>query len=115
MTVRPGSGSGSDGSVDRANLGRRKVLARLEGDSRPFRQLVEPHRAHVIASKRVALAVLAEKRSHASVPLELCDGAAHTSCPTCFKRCRRVCTRAAMSSALTASRALIDLALIRRL
>lgn len=69
---------------------------------------------HITATKRAGLAVLAEKCSHASVPLELCDSAAHTSCPTCFKRCRRVCTRAAMSSALTAS-PLIDLVLIRRL
>ena len=110
----PGGGRGSDGSANWANLGCRKVLARLEGNSRPFRQLMEPHAAHVSASKRIALPVLAEKRSHSSVLLESRNGAAHTSCPACFKRCRRVCTRAAMSSALDPP-LLIDLALIVRL
>jgi hypothetical protein len=72
----------SDRRADRANLRRRKVLAGLEGDRRPFRQVVEPHAAHVSASKRVALAVLAEKRADSSVFPKLRDGAAHSWCPT---------------------------------
>ena len=63
-SVRKGdSHQESDLSCDQANTGRRKLFVRLEGDSRPFRQLVEPHLAHVIAAKGVVLAVLAEKRS----------------------------------------------------
>src|SRR5260221_13623520 len=98
--------------ANRAHTGRRKVLVRLERDRCAFSQVVEPHIAHVVASKRVALAVLAEQR--AVVAPELRDAAGHTSCPTCFRRCRKVCTRAAMSAALTGS-LLIDWALSRRL
>lgn len=72
----------SDRRADRANLRRRKVLARLEGDRRSFRQVVEPHAAHVSASKRVAFAVLAEKRADSSIFPKLRDGAAHSWCPT---------------------------------
>src|SRR5256885_16149838 len=88
--------AGLGGGAERANLGRRKVLARLEGDSRPFRQVVEPHPAHVSAPKHIAFAVLAEKRSHSSVLLDLRYGPAHRLCPICLRRCRSAYTRAAM-------------------
>src|ERR1035437_764211 len=102
------------GRADRAHSGRRQALARLEGDRRRVRQLVEPRVPQVVAPKRIGLAVFAEKRPGAPVPLESDDGAGHTLWPTCFSRCLRACTRAAMSSAMTGS-PLIVLALIRRL
>jgi hypothetical protein len=75
----------SDRRADRPNLRRREVLARLEGDCRPFRQVVKPHAAHVSAPKRVAFAVLAEKRADSSVFPKLRDGAAHSWCPTSLR------------------------------
>jgi len=72
---------GLSGDPDRANSYSRKVLVRLKGDSGAFRQIVEPPLAHVIASERVVLGVLAEKRSHASVPVELGNGAGHVLFP----------------------------------
>ena len=62
------SGADQSGRTDRAHTGRRKVLARLKGDRRRFRQLVKPHVPEVVAPKRIGLGVFAEQRSLSGLP-----------------------------------------------
>ena len=73
------------GAEARERRSGRDVLARLEGDRCPFRQLVEPRVPQVATPKRIGLTVVAEERPPASVSLELRDDAGHALWPTWFR------------------------------
>ena len=53
------------------------MLGGFKGDAGPFGEIVEPHLAHIVSSKGVSFAVLAEQRADASTQVELSDGARH--------------------------------------